>query len=140
MASANVLENPEEVTNCYEEVRADGNDVNWFVLSYKEKSIALKATGVEYGEMLAHFTAEERCFAYCRMVTGDDMSVRQKFVFITWIGPSVPPLKKAKVSTDKAFVKAIVREFSKEILADDLKDLEESKIKEILELSSGAKY
>ena len=37
------------------------------------------------------------------------MSRRKKFAFITWIGPSVSPLKKAKVSTDKAFVKEIVR-------------------------------
>ena len=35
------------------------------------------------------------------------MSRRKKFAFITWIGPSVSPLKKAKVSTDKAFVKQI---------------------------------
>ncbi len=35
------------------------------------------------------------------------MSRRAKFAFITWIGPGVPPLKKAKVSTDKAFVKQL---------------------------------
>ena len=35
------------------------------------------------------------------------MSRRAKFAFITWIGPSVGALKKAKVSTDKAFVKQI---------------------------------
>ena len=35
------------------------------------------------------------------------MSRRAKFVFITWIGPSISALKKAKVSTDKAFVKNI---------------------------------
>ena len=35
------------------------------------------------------------------------MSRRKKFAFITWIGPSVGPLKKAKVSTDKAFIKKI---------------------------------
>ena len=34
------------------------------------------------------------------------MSRRAKFAFITWIGPGVSVLKKAKVSTDKAFVKA----------------------------------
>ena len=48
-------------------------------------------------------------YAYVRFETGDEMSRRKKFAFITWIGPSVSPLKKAKVSTDKAFVKAIVR-------------------------------
>ena len=37
------------------------------------------------------------------------MSRRSKFVFITWIGPDVSPLKKAKVSTDKAFVKSVMQ-------------------------------
>ena len=36
------------------------------------------------------------------------MSRRAKFAFITWIGSGVSPLKKAKVSTDKAFVKKIM--------------------------------
>lgn len=52
---------------------------------------------------------DERVYAYVRFETGDEMSRRKKFAFITWIGPSVSPLKKAKVSTDKAFVKEIVR-------------------------------
>ena len=47
-------------------------------------------------------------YAYARFETGDEMSRRAKFAFITWIGPSVGALKKAKVSTDKAFVKKIV--------------------------------
>ena len=51
---------------------------------------------------------DERVYAYARFETGDEMSRRAKFAFITWIGPSVSPLKKAKVSTDKAFVKAII--------------------------------
>lgn len=46
-------------------------------------------------------------YAYVRFETGDEMSRRAKFAFITWIGPSVSPLKKAKVSTDKAFVKKL---------------------------------
>jgi hypothetical protein len=49
-----------------------------------------------------------RAYGYVRFETGDEMSRRAKFAFITWIGPSVSPLKKAKVSTDKAFVKKVV--------------------------------
>ena len=55
------------------------------------------------------FLDDQRVYAYVRFETGDEMSRRKKFAFITWIGPSVSPLKKAKVSTDKAFVKEIVR-------------------------------
>ena len=50
---------------------------------------------------------DERVYGYVRFETGDEMSRRANFAFITWIGPSVSPLKKAKVSTDKAFVKEI---------------------------------
>lgn len=97
------------------------------------------------------------------------MSRRKKFAFITWIGPSVSPLKKAKVSTDKAFVKEIVRvsiyllctqvcegcritffphaptftdtqDFGKEFLADEKGELKYEKILSTLEKASGAAY
>jgi len=50
---------------------------------------------------------DQRAFAFIRMTVGDEMSRRPKFVMITWIGPEVGPMKRAKVSTDKAFVKQI---------------------------------
>jgi hypothetical protein len=39
---------------------------------------------------------------------GDEMSKRQKFLFLTWVGPSVGVIKRAKMSTDKAMVKEII--------------------------------
>lgn len=51
------------------------------------------------------FVEDDRAYCYVRFETGDEMSRRAKFAFITWIGPGVSPLKKAAVSTDKAFVK-----------------------------------
>ena len=37
------------------------------------------------------------------------MSKRAKFVFVTWVGPSVSVMKKAKMSTDKAVIKDIIQ-------------------------------
>ena len=54
------------------------------------------------------YVDDERVYGYVRFETGDEMSRRAKFAFVTWIGPAVSPLKKAKVSTDKAFIKEIV--------------------------------
>ena len=45
-------------------------------------------------------------YAYARFEYDDGTG--SKYAFITWIGSSIPPLKKAKVSTDKAFVKEIM--------------------------------
>ncbi len=98
-------------------------------IGYEGKKLALVDTGVEYSDYLEKLTGkltmkceggflkivlcgliidDARIYAYVRFETGDEMSRRAKFAFITWIGPAVPPLKKAKVSTDKAFVKAII--------------------------------
>ena len=41
--------------------------------------------------------------------TGDELSKRSKFVFCTWIGPNVSVMKKAKMGTDKAFVKEVIQ-------------------------------
>ena len=41
--------------------------------------------------------------------TGDELSKRSKFVFVTWIGPNVSVMKKAKMGTDKAFVKEVIQ-------------------------------
>lgn len=70
--------------------------------------ITVLGSGSSYDEFLAVCSDDERVYGYIRFETGDEMSKRAKFAFITWIGPSVSPLKKAKVSTDKAFVKEIV--------------------------------
>lgn len=68
--------------------------------------------------LFVRFLADDiRAYAYVRFETGDEMSGRAKFAFITWIGPGVSPLKKARVSTDKAFVKEIF-EVSAEIYLD----------------------
>lgn len=51
---------------------------------------------------------DERVYGFVRLETGDELSKRAKFALITWVGSSVGALKKAKVSTDKAFVKEVI--------------------------------
>lgn len=36
------------------------------------------------------------------------MSKRTKFLFVTWLGPNVAPMKRARLSSDKALVKEII--------------------------------
>ena len=37
------------------------------------------------------------------------MSKRAKFVLVTWVGPNVSVMKKAKMSTDKALLKDVIQ-------------------------------
>ncbi|KAF6024622.1 COTL1 [Bugula neritina] len=76
-------------------------------------------------------------YGYVGVPTGSTVT---HFAFITWIGPAVSPLKKAKVSTDKAFVKQLMPSFAKEILADNKADLDYDKVMQMLAAASGAAY
>src|SRR5947209_15834958 len=50
-------------------------------------------------ELVQSLSEEQAAFAYCRVnVSNDELSVRTKFVFITWIGKNVKILRKAKLS------------------------------------------
>ena len=40
--------------------------------------------------------------------SGDEMSKRTKFLFVTWLGPNVGTMKRARLSSDKALVKEII--------------------------------
>lgn len=66
------------------------------------------ATGTDFAQFKGQFGDDERAFAYIRVQTGDEMSKRAKFLLVTWVGPSVSVLKRAKMSTDKAIIKDIL--------------------------------
>ena len=50
---------------------------------------------------------DHRVYAFLRVQTGDEMSRRMKFALLVWVGPGVSAMKKAKLSTDKGFVKQV---------------------------------
>lgn len=54
------------------------------------------------------FTDDMLGFGFVRIFTGDELSRRAKFALITWIGQNVSPLKRAKMSTNKAIVKEVI--------------------------------
>ncbi len=64
-----------------------------------------------------------RLFAFTRIMTGDELSKRAKFALITWIGPQVSVLKRAKMSTDKSLLKSVVQVRDLSLCAEKRKKL-----------------
>lgn len=79
------------------------------MFKYENQQIACTSKGVDFQEFRNCFEENERAFGYIRLETGDEMSRRQKFVFITWIGPQVGVIHRAKMSTDKSLMKAVIK-------------------------------
>ncbi|CAF0775232.1 unnamed protein product [Brachionus calyciflorus] len=130
----------EGIRQAYESVRDDKTEVNWAVFKYDGNKIEVANTGVDYQEFLSHFDDNERLFGYLRMYTGDELSKRAKFAFITWIGQGVGAIKRAKVSIDKAIIKEVITSFAIEFAASDLGDLEEQQIRDLMIKAGGANY
>lgn len=60
-------------------------------------------------ELKGHLEDDAVQYGYLRVVSGDSESKRSKFVFISWVGERVGPLKRAKVSVHKAGVKSVIQ-------------------------------
>lgn len=124
----------------YEDVRNDTTDSNWAVFTYEDNSIVVGGTGVEHSELVERFTDDDRLFAFLRVVTGDELSKRAKFVFLTWSGANVSPLKRAKMATDKRNVQNIIQNFAVELQPSELEELKEDFIRDAVMKAGGANY
>lgn len=129
------------ISQAYQDVRDDVSSTNWCCLKYDESNnLALDSTGEDFDELKSKFGEDERVYAFLRVQTGDEMSKRMKFALLIWVGPKVSPMKKAKMSTEKAFVKQVILNFAVELLFDDLHEVREDKIREELIRAGGANY
>ncbi|ESO82810.1 hypothetical protein LOTGIDRAFT_203293 [Lottia gigantea] len=130
----------ESLRDAYEEVRSDKTDTNWAVLKYDGNTIVLEDTGTDFGDFKSRFTDDERKYGYLRVVTGDELSKRSKFVFIAWCGNDISAIKKARLGTDKAHVKNIMSNFAIELLVSEHEELEEEQILQAVRKAGGANY
>eukprot|EP01120_Amphizonella_sp_Union-15-10_P011236 TRINITY_DN4714_c0_g1_i1.p1 TRINITY_DN4714_c0_g1~~TRINITY_DN4714_c0_g1_i1.p1 ORF type:complete len:156 (-),score=37.56 TRINITY_DN4714_c0_g1_i1:30-458(-) len=131
-----------DIASAYQDVRSDKTDTRWLYLKYDDnKTLSLGGTGSGgLDELAANFSPTERAYGYLRVTSGDDLSARAKFVFIAWVGEKVSPLAKARVSTDKAFVKEVIKDFAIEVHATDEDDIQEEKIMAAVKKAGGANY
>ena len=54
------------------------------------------------------FSDSNVLFAFFRMTTGDSLSVRTKFCFLTWIGEKGGPLAKARAGPNKRILQQVI--------------------------------
>jgi len=129
------------IGTAYDDVRNDSTETTWAVFKYEEdNSIAVGGTGSDFEEFQSHFENDVRVFGFLRVTSGDELSKRAKFVLVSWCGNGVPPLRRAKMSTDKTEIKRIVQSFAVEIQTNELAELEESAIKDVVAKAGGANY
>lgn len=98
----------EIIREAYEDVRSNLTDTEWAIFKFDSTEIICAGKGAGFDDFKSQFADEERAFGYIRIQMGDEMSKRMKFLFITWIGPMVGVMQRAKMSTDKSVIKEVI--------------------------------
>ncbi|KAL2913429.1 hypothetical protein HK105_207041 [Polyrhizophydium stewartii] len=133
------------IATAYEDVRNDKTDTNWMLMEYvDDKTDVLKvaATGTGgFPDFKNHLKEDKAAFGFVRKVIGnDELSKRAKFVLVSWCGPKVKVMRKAKLSVHIAEVKSVVKNFAVEISAQNVEELNETEVDLLLKKAMGANY
>jgi len=130
----------EAIKEAYNEVMADKNGVEWAAFTFTDNKLGVTAKGEDFESFKTHFGPDDRGFGYIKIMTGDEMSKRSKFVFCTWVGPNVSVMKKAKMSTDKALMKEIIQNLSVELQIENANEFSMDHFKAEVDKAGGARY
>ena len=124
-------------------VRSDTMPATYIVMGYEGKSkIVCKqlGKGSPY-QAMDHMDDAEVSYALLRVSgTRDQESKTVKFVFLTYLGPSVGGMQRGRVGAHKPDVKDLVGQSHVDYQTDDKDDISEEKITEMLKKASGANY
>ncbi|XP_045197912.2 uncharacterized protein LOC123552361 [Mercenaria mercenaria] len=134
----------EDVLEAISTVRHDENPTRWLVAEYLDGSpkgpIILTATGEGDSDEIVEVLSEDKpMYALYRTADVVDDITIVKFVYIIWVGNSVKPMTKAKISTHKGIAESTFGPFHVAIFASDSAELSEKAITEKVTSASGSK-
>ncbi|KAJ7339333.1 hypothetical protein OS493_005726 [Desmophyllum pertusum] len=132
------------LTEAIADVRSDDTQTNWCVGSYGEKNpkkpIVLIGKGTDgLKGIVALLESDIVAYALLRVVDVFDGIATVKFVCITWVGESVKPMTKGKISTHKSTVEKAFHPAHVPIYATALGEVSEDVIMSKVQTASGSK-
>ncbi|XP_067651555.1 coactosin-like protein [Haliotis asinina] len=130
----------EDVRAAYNDVRDDTTSTLWAVFKYEGTVLQRNTTGTDYDDFQSQFGDDERAFGFIRITTGDEMSKRSKFALVTWAGPHLSALKRARLSTDKSLLKQVIQNFAVEIMTSERDEIQIDYITDEVKKAGGANY
>jgi len=122
-SSAGGLEwdNIEAIQEAIRDVRNDGSETNWMSITYapnsKTKMTLLGSGSGGADEMKASWESSGVYFGLVRVSETIDESETVKFVFVHMLGDTVHPMLKARVSTHKGQVEALLQPYHTTLFA-----------------------
>jgi hypothetical protein len=133
------------IREAYDDVRSDATETNWLLITYEEGSgnkkwvLAGKGTG-GLAELKDNLTDTFIGFGYLRVISGDDMSKRAKFVFIKYLSKGLKMTTKALLNVHRGDVEKVLNQISIAVEAEGKEELTEEDINDRINKAGGAHY
>merc|ERR1712228_66636 len=124
----------------YEDVRQDNTATQWATFSSSPKGVSPVENGECLESLMKQFTDSNVLYAFFRITTGDALSVRTKFAFLTWIGEKCGPLAKARAGPNKRVIQQVITNFAWEGTFSELRELDLKSIESEVRKAGGANY
>ncbi|EDO47220.1 predicted protein [Nematostella vectensis] len=125
------------------DVRSDVSPINWMVaghVSMNPNVLGFRASGCGgLEEMATHLNDDEAMYALVRLQEKVDLSSTVKFVYIHWVGESVPFTKKGRYGVVHGSIKEKIGQYHCIVETSSKADLTEEAIMKILMETSGTK-
>ena len=133
-----------EIHEAYEAVRNDADETNWLLITYEEGSnkkwcLLAKGTG-GINELREHITPDFIGFGYVRVISGDEMSKRPKFVFIKYISKGLKMTVKALMNVHRGDVEKVFNQYNVSMEVESLDELTEEEVLDRVKRAGGAHY
>jgi serine/threonine protein kinase len=95
------------------------NEIRWVVFKVDEANTPkFASSGGKLDDILSLLADDVRMFVYLRV----EHETQHKYLFASWCGPHVPPLRRAKMTVARASCKEVVKEFSVEVSCFEKKE------------------
>lgn len=108
---------PRQLVDAIADVRHDGSPTDWALSVLADEGLRLVGSGSGgVAALAAHLNGSSVFYGLVRTTDVIDNSVTVKFVFISFIGSALPPMKRARVSTLKGCVSEIFSPFHAEMM------------------------
>jgi len=130
-----------DVLDAWNDLKNDHTPTSWVLFGYDEtgKNVVLHSKGEDGIHGFKASLAEDKIyFGGFRLTAVDADSRRAKFVYITWVGERVAPLKRAKVSGHKPILVSKLTGIHVEFHATEPRDFDEDIVKDKILASCGA--
>ena len=134
-----------EIAEAYQAVRNDNDDTNWMLITYAEgsndKVWCLAGKGNDGLDGLKALLSDSFIgFGYLRVISGDEMSKRPKFVFIKFVGKQNKLNRKAALNLQRGDVEKVLSQCNVSLEVDTVDELTEEDVMDRVYKAGGAKY